>query len=70
MSNNQNLPSPQKKEWLNADELEIEFGLNKGTQRNMRYKKRIPYSKIGGIVKYSRAKINEWLENHSIEVAG
>jgi predicted DNA-binding transcriptional regulator AlpA len=33
----------------------------------MRMERRIPYSKIGKYVRYKRADIEKWLENHKIK---
>ena len=55
-----------QKQWLNTDDLEEEFGIKKSTQSNWRSKKKIPYSKLGGYIVYSREKINEWVESHAV----
>jgi hypothetical protein len=56
--------------WIDTDGLEKEFGIKKSTQALYRSKRKIPFSKIGGFIYYDRKKINEWIENHSVEVAG
>ena len=48
-----------QKQWLNADELEAEFGILKSTQAKMRMAKTLPYHKIGKYVRYSRQDINK-----------
>lgn len=55
-----------KKDWLSPVELEQEFGLKTSTQNKMRMAKKIPYSKVGSFVRYSRVKINEWLEDAAV----
>lgn len=54
-------------EWLDPKKFEEEFGFSESTQAKYRSESKIPYSKIGGFVFYSRKKINEWLEKHSFE---
>ncbi len=52
-----------KNEWFDPDTMESEFGIKKSTQAKLRMRKEIPYSKIGKkLIKYNRAKINDWLE--------
>ena len=48
-----------KKEWLSPLDLEEEFGIKISTQNKMRMAKKLPYSKIGKFVRYSRTKINQ-----------
>lgn len=55
------------KDWLNTEQLRIEFGIALSTQAKYRKEKKIPYSKVGGFIYYSRAKINEWLEKHMFD---
>lgn len=57
-------------EWLNPKEFSEEFGMALSTQAKYRSAKKIPYSKIGGFILYSRKKINEWLESHTFEAVG
>lgn len=47
------------KEWLSPKELELEFGIKISTQNKMRMAKKLPYSKLGKFVRYSRTKINQ-----------
>ncbi len=54
----------KQKAWLTPEDLEAEFGIKTTTQANMRSEKRIPYSKIGNFVFYSREKLYKWLEEH------
>ena len=56
------------KRWLDPDELWEELGFKPDNQAQMRMDKRIPYSKIGGYVRYDRNKINAWLEDNEIKV--
>ena len=52
-----------KKEWLSTIELEEEFGIKISTQNKMRMAKKLPYSKFGKKVFYSRTKINRMLND-------
>ena len=47
------------KEWLTPLELEQEFGIKVNTQNRMRMAGRLPYSKVGKFVRYSRTRINQ-----------
>jgi len=59
-----------EKKYLNPKELRMEFGIAESTQAKYRKNRYIPFSKLGGFVIYSREKIHEWIENHSVEVVG
>ena len=48
-----------QKPWLNADELEAEFGILKSTQAKMRMARTLPYHKVGKYVRYHRPDINK-----------
>ena len=52
-----------KKEWLSTHDLEEEFGIKISTQNKMRMAKKLPYSKFGKRVFYSRTKINQMLSD-------
>lgn len=55
------------KEWLSPLDLENEFEIKVSTQNKMRMRKAIPYSKINSkTIRYSRTKINQWLENAEV----
>ena len=58
------------KKYLNTKELRAEFGIAESTQAKYRKQKSIPFSKLGGFIFYSREKIYEWIDNHSVEVIG
>jgi hypothetical protein len=63
-------PTPNlEKRWLSPSELEAEFGFSKSAQAKMRMassSSTLPFSKVGGYIRYDRTKINMWLESHSI----
>ncbi len=48
-------------EWMNPHDLEQEFGIKISTQNKMRMEKRLPFSKFGKKIFYSKAKINQLL---------
>ena len=49
------------KEWLSPQDLEDEFEIRISTQNKLRMAKKIPYSKIGKFIRYSRKRINQWV---------
>lgn len=49
--------------WLMPLELELEYSFSKSRQARLRMEKKIPYSKIGSYIRYSREAINKWLES-------
>jgi len=57
-------------DWLNPKKFEEEFGISESTQARYRSDKKIPYSKMGNFIYYSRAKIYAWFEQHSFETQG
>ncbi len=58
-----------EKAWLDTKELQSEYGFSISTQAKYRMNRKIPFSKIGKYIRYSRAEINEWLKNNHVEVA-
>ena len=57
-----------KKERLTPDELQEEYGISIHAQNRMRMERKIPYSKIGKHIRYKRAEIEKWLEDHKVEM--
>lgn len=55
-----------KKNWLDTKELMEEFGVSITTQNRLRIERKIPYSKIGKMIRYRRVEIEQWLENHKV----
>ena len=55
-----------KKEWLSTMDLESEFGIKISTQNKQRMSGKLPYSKFGKKVFYSRVKINKVLEDAEV----
>ncbi len=57
------------KRWLSPLELEIEYGISRATQSKKRMAKsnsNLPFSKVGGLIKYDRYLIDRWLESHQV----
>lgn len=52
--------------WMKPIDLEHELGFSIENQAQMRSKKKIPYSKVGGYVRYDRFKIDKWLEDNDM----
>ena len=42
------------------------FGIARQTQSKMRMKRAIPFSKVGGFIRYDRLELDKWLEGHSV----
>ena len=55
------------KRFINTSEFEKLYGFAQSTQAEYRRKKKIPYIKIGGMVRYDNLKIEEWFKSHAIE---
>jgi len=58
-----------QKEWLTPKELAQEFRFSESTQAKYRMERKIPFSKIGRYIRYSRDEINKWLEVNRVEVS-
>lgn len=56
-----------KKDWLSIQEVTEEYGLSKSMQAQYRMEKKIPYTKLGRKILYSREKINEWLKSLEVQ---
>lgn len=50
-------------EWLTPQNLEDYYGFSKSRQARLRMERKIPFSKIGSYIRYSREAINKWLED-------
>lgn len=48
--------------WLTPIELEAEYSFSKSRQARLRMEQKIPFSKVGSYIRYSREAINNWLE--------
>ncbi len=56
-------------EWLTPDRLSQRFEISTSNQAKLRMDRKIPFSKIGKYIRYSRTEINKWLMAHRVEVA-
>lgn len=54
------------KEYLNPEELAVEYGMSTSTQSKLRSARKIPYHKVGSYVRYKRSDINEWLDSAKV----
>jgi len=54
--------------FMTPKQLEEEYLFSEANQSQMRMKKRIPYVKIGGYVRYDRIEIDKWLEQNAVQV--
>lgn len=54
------------KRFLNKFDLQIEYDLKLDWQAKARQNKKIPFIKVGSIVKYDRIAIEKWLEAHAV----
>ncbi len=53
-------------EWITIKQLEEDYFIKASTQNKMRMAGTIPFSKVGGLVRYSRTKINKMFEDAEI----
>ncbi len=56
----------EKKDWLSPDDVTEEYGIAKSTQAQYRSLSKIPFSKLGRKIFYSRVKLNKWLEDAEV----
>ena len=54
------------KEWLTPLDLQDLYNLKLSTQNKLRMSKKIPYSKFGKKIFYSRAKINQLFDDAKV----
>lgn len=56
-----------ERRYLNINELSEYVGIPKGTLYVWVCQKRIPYAKIGGLLRFDLRQIDEWVKARSIE---
>ena len=56
------------KEWLSIKEVISIYGISDSSQYTMRKERKIPYSKIGGTIRYSKKKLDKWFEDNAIDI--
>jgi hypothetical protein len=60
----------EKKEWLNPQEVNTEFGFSVSTIAKWRMDKiNLPFSKMGKYIRYKRDDIVQFIESGKVEVA-
>jgi predicted DNA-binding transcriptional regulator AlpA len=55
-----------KNNWLDPKNLLSEYGVSITTQNRLRMERKIPYSKIGKMVRYNRDEIETWFSDHKV----
>ena len=51
---------------LDIREVATYTGLSTHTLYNMVSQRRIPYVKLGGALRFDKAKVDDWIKNHSV----
>lgn len=64
--NNTTSLNQQSTSWISPIQLQQEYGFKINLQAKLRMDRKIPYSKVGKTIRYSRTKINAWLENAEV----
>jgi len=52
--------------WYSPQGLENHYGFSKSRQARLRMERKIPFSKVGSYIRYSKEAINQWLENAKV----
>jgi hypothetical protein len=55
-----------KSEWINPIQLRDDTGLSLKTQANLRSKGKLPYYRIGNVVRYKRQEIDALFESAKV----
>lgn len=55
-----------KGEWMNPSQLRDDTGLSLKTQANLRSKGKLPYYRIGNVVRYKRQEIDALFESAKV----
>lgn len=50
-------------EIITVQELACEFRVSRKTIYNLVYRRRIPFIKVGGALRFRRSELEEWLKN-------
>ncbi len=53
--------------WLSIDELTAHYGIPKNSQASLRSKRKIPFHKIGRMIKYKISDIDAWIESGKVK---
>lgn len=55
-----------KGEWINPSQLQEDTGLSLKTQANLRSQGKLPYYRIGNVVRYKRSEIDALFESAKV----
>lgn len=59
--------NPTHKKWLKSNEVRAFLGISHGTLQTLRDTGKLPFSRIGGVIYYSREELEQLLDkNHSL----
>ena len=61
-------PVITERRFLSVKDVSDYTGLAEGTIYNMVYQRRIPFTKLGGSVKFDRHRLDKWIDKHSVQV--
>ena len=56
------------KKYLNPKELKKIYGFSIDNQAKLRADRKIPFSKIGRYIRYSRDEIDNWIQTNKVEM--
>jgi hypothetical protein len=59
-----NSPVQEEKTWIKSHQVQRMLGISPGTLQTLRINGTIPFSKVGGVLFYSKSDINKLLENN------
>ena len=68
MAGNPKISAKEHARFYNITELSEYLGVKVNTLYSWISEKRIPYIKVGRLVRFDKNKIEEWLATHSFEV--
>ena len=59
--------SHRSKKWLKSTDVMEQLKISPGTLQNLRINGTLPYTKIGGLIYYDSAELEELMENNKIQ---
>ena len=59
--------SQKTKKWLKSTDVMEQLKISPGTLQNLRINGTLPYTKIGGLIYYDSAELEELMENNKIQ---
>ncbi|QES88489.1 helix-turn-helix domain-containing protein [Rhizosphaericola mali] len=60
---------PIEKEWIKSNEIKKMLGISHGTLQTLRNNGSIPFSKIGGVIFYSKEELNKILKQKEFQIS-